>query len=74
VRACSIKYLKANEGISSDIEKEIAAQEKAGFLWMRGLIERLDVYEANRKEYKTLEQFMPQIELFFKDVASRLKK
>ncbi|HEV7681581.1 MAG TPA: DUF4932 domain-containing protein [Pyrinomonadaceae bacterium] len=71
VRACSIKYFGANKGISSDIEKEIAAQEKAGFLWMRGLVEQLDLYEANRKEYKTLEQFMPQIELFFKNVSKR---
>lgn len=74
VRACSIKYFKANQRITSDIEKEIAAQEKAGFLWMRDLVEQLDLYEANRKEYQTLEQFMPQIELFFKDVSNRLRK
>jgi hypothetical protein len=73
VRACSIKYFRANKGITSDIEKEIVAQEKAGFLWLRGLIDQLDVYEANRKEYQTLEQFMSQIELFFKDISGRLK-
>lgn len=69
VRACSIKYMMANKGISSDIEKEIAAQEKAGFLWMRRLVKELDIYEVNRKKYKNLEEYMPQINRFFKRVA-----
>lgn len=74
VRACSIKYFMANKGIPFDTEKEIAAQEKAGFLWMRDLLTELNNYEANRTKYKNLEEYMPQINLFFKQAAEELKK
>jgi len=73
VRACSIKYLAANKDISQDIEKEIAAQEKAGFLWMRALLKELENYEANRTKYKNFEDFTPQLILFFNKTATELK-
>ena len=73
VRSCQIKYFAANKELNLDIEKEIQAQEKAGFLWMRGLIKELDNYEANREKHKNLGEYMPQINLFFKRVAEELK-
>lgn len=73
VRACSIKYFMANKGISEDVEKEIADQEKAGFLWMRGLVAELNNYEAKRNRYKNLSEYMPQINSFFKKTAEELK-
>lgn len=73
VRACSIKYMTVNKQISQNIEKEIAGQEKVGFLWMRGLLKELDNYEADRKRYKNLGEFMPQLILFFKKTADELK-
>jgi hypothetical protein len=73
VRACHIKYLMANEGDMSTAENEMAKQEKAGFFWMRGLIDQLSLYEKNRKTYKDLEAFMPELVEYFKKVASEMK-
>ncbi|MBX7174491.1 MAG: DUF4932 domain-containing protein [Pyrinomonadaceae bacterium] len=73
VRACSIKYLAINKDITQDIEKEIVAQEKAGFLWMRGLLKELDNYEANKTKYKNFAEYMPQLILFFEKTAKELK-
>jgi Domain of unknown function (DUF4932) len=74
VRACSIKYMMENKEIETSAEKEIAAQEKAGFLWMRGLVQQLDIYESNRKKYKNLETFMPEIIKYFTKVAAEIKE
>ena len=69
VRASSIKYMAAHSSFATTREMEIANQEKAGFLWMRGLVERLDFYENNRRRYRNLEDFMPELIKFFAGVA-----
>lgn len=71
VRSCSIKYMMAHKGEGWDPEKEIASQEKAGFFWMRGLIEELDEYEANRAKYRNLEEYMPRLVAFFEETARK---
>ena len=72
VRACTLKYIRANPGIGKDFEKEIANQEKAGFLWIRGLVKELDRYEANRTKYRSLKDFMPELVAFFRKAADDL--
>ncbi len=69
VRACFVKYLRANGGMGRDLETEIARQEAAGFPWIRGLVKELDEYEANRSTYKNLDEYMPRIVAFFKRTA-----
>jgi hypothetical protein len=73
VRAGHIKYLMANEGDKSAAENEMAKQEKAGFFWMRGLVDSLGIYEKNRKTYKDLDAFMPELVEYFKKVAKEMK-
>jgi hypothetical protein len=70
VRASSIKYLVDNKTLATSREKEIAAQEKAGFLWIEGLVEQLDVYEQKRGQYKNLQDFMPELTKYFARVAA----
>lgn len=72
VRSVSIKYFVANGGIATTREKELAAQERAGFLWIRDLVSELDQYEAHRDQYPTLKKFMPRINLVFKKAAEKL--
>lgn len=69
VRACTILYRKNIERDSFNEEKEIHAQEKAGFLWMKALVNELANYQANRPAYNNLSSFMPQIISFFKRTA-----
>ncbi len=73
VRACAIKYLMANEGTKA-VEEELAKQEKLGFFWMRDLVKELDKFEKDKKAYPNLEAFMPQLNVYFKQVAERMKK
>lgn len=73
VRACSVKYISGNEGFETTRDKEILMQEKYGFFWMRGLVEKLDDYEKNRSKYKSLEDFMPEIKKYFEKVAEDIK-
>jgi hypothetical protein len=73
VRASSIKYLLDNKTLATTREKEIAAQEKAGFLWIKGLVEQLDVYEQKRSQYKNLQEFMPELTKYFASVAAAPK-
>lgn len=72
VRACSLKYMKANPTIGQDLEKEIVNQEKVGFLWIRGLMAELDEYEANRGKYRDLQAFLPHLIAFFQKAAADL--
>lgn len=72
VRACTIKYLSENPQIKTTIDQEIAAQEKAGFVWIRGLVQQLDRYESEKKQFRNLRQFMPEIRKYFKKVAGEM--
>ncbi|MBX7174495.1 MAG: DUF4932 domain-containing protein [Pyrinomonadaceae bacterium] len=46
---------------------------KSKFLWRRYLLKELDNYEANRVKYKNLDEYMPQMVLFFEKTAKELK-
>jgi hypothetical protein len=72
VRACHIKYLMSNVKDSSVADAELAKQEKAGFFWMKGLVDRLEFYEKNRNTYKDLEAYMPELIEYFRKVAKEI--
>lgn len=67
VRAVAIKYAEENGGGAEARERAIAAEERAGFVWMRGLVERLDYYEANRDVFPDMPAFMPELIAFFEE-------
>ena len=73
VRACSIQYMLMDPAFQTTLEKEIALQEPAGFFWMRDLLVELNHYQANRKQYPSLEHLAPALIKFFERTASQLK-
>lgn len=73
VRSCSIKYLASQKALQANAIDEIKAQKNAGFLWIKGLVDQLNLYEANRKKYKNIEAFMPEIVSYFEKTAAVLK-
>lgn len=60
VRACVLRYLCAEEGEAA-AARAAQAEVDRGFAWVPGLAELLADYEANRKEYPTLDAFVPRI-------------
>lgn len=73
VRGCHIKYWMDHEIDNSLATAEISRQEKAGFLWINGFVGKLKEYEKNRKNYKDLNAFMPELINYFDQVAKELK-
>jgi hypothetical protein len=71
VRAVAIKYAEAHGGGAAGRERDTAVQEKAGFVWMRALLEQLDQYERDRQRYPNLSAFMPSLIKFFEVTAAR---
>lgn len=74
VRASTIKYLLENAGVETGREQEIAAQERAGFLWMRGLVALLDAYQGDRARYPSLSAFMPEIVRYLETVSEAAER
>lgn len=72
VRAAVIRYMMDNKYSQSDINEEISRQERLRFLWIKDLVNLLGVYEKNRTQYPTLENFYPEIISFFNRLASKL--
>ncbi len=74
VRAAVIVYMKENNFSATEIEAEYKEQRKRRFLWIDGLVDTLEIYQANRKEYPTLESFYPNLVTFFKVTAFNIDK
>jgi Domain of unknown function (DUF4932) len=72
VRAGTVKYVTDKRVFAGTRSQEIEGQEKAGFLWIRGLIEQMDYYDSNRVKYQNLDEFMPVIVEFLSGAAQRL--
>ncbi len=70
VRAAVIKYLKDHDYDDGFVQMETIGEIDRGFLWTPELVSLLEEYDGNRKEYPSLEDFMPRIVLFFNQVAS----
>ena len=73
VRACVVRYRRANEGIFAAIS-EILQQGKLGFVWTDKLANLLEEYEKQRETYATFEAFMPKVIQFFNDYAAELQE
>ena len=69
MRAIAIRYLESSGTLTVDRTKEIQAQDRAGFIWMKSLLELLDGYEQERTRYRTFAEFMPQLVRYFNAVA-----
>jgi hypothetical protein len=74
VRSCGIRYMMANEADRSIVENEITKQEKAGFFWIRGLVDKLGDYEERRDKYPDLRGYMPELILYFKESAVKISE
>jgi len=64
VRACTIKYLKENEG-TVEVERNIKSDKMNGFVEIEGLVQLLEEYENNRNEYPDIASFLPEIKKYF---------
>ena len=74
VRAAVIVYMKENNFSKDQIADEYKEQRKRRFLWIPELVELLEQYQANRKEYPSLESFYPNIVSFFQIIALNVNK
>ncbi len=61
VRVSVIKYMKDHNYSPMDIKKEINSQLSLGYLWIEDLLTEIEEYDRKRKEYPTLESYMPRI-------------
>jgi hypothetical protein len=71
VRAGSLRYAVSHPHFTEDVETLIKAEEAAGFFWLRGLVDVLGTYEANRTSYPTLQTFMPEVIRYLEKVSTR---
>ncbi|WP_338390326.1 DUF4932 domain-containing protein [Aureibacter tunicatorum] len=67
VRASVIKYLEDHKSKKRD--EELTEEISRGFIWTDKLVAKLNEYDQNRKEYPSLESFMPEIIKFFDQTA-----
>ena len=72
VRACTIRYLYSKQKFKQ-IDKRLEIDEEQGFPIIRGLVDLLEEFESNRVQYKTLEEFIPEIADYFDTYALSLK-
>lgn len=69
VRAAVIVYFSDH---GEDSQKRIRQEQRQGFFWMDELVEEVKRYEARRAQYTTFSSFVPQIALFYRDLATHL--
>jgi hypothetical protein len=72
VRACVVLYLKENSSTDVEVQNQIVEEEKKGFIWTPDLVALLQTYTSQRGQYRTLVDFMPQIETFFGALGARM--
>ena len=71
VRAAVIVYFQEKGEESGKNLQRIREEQQHGFLWMDELVDKLKVYEAQRALYPTFPSYLPQIGLFYRDLAPR---
>lgn len=70
VRASVLRYLVKHD--DKKMANALAAQDiKNGFLWIAELAKLLGEYEADRKQYPTLDAFAPRLAAFFDEQAKK---
>ena len=70
VRAAVIKYMKDHDFDKKTIENEMKDQLNSSFLWIDDLVKELERYDENRDRYPTLESFITELVIFFKNAAA----
>jgi hypothetical protein len=71
VRAAVIVYFQ-DAGEDSHLNlKRIREEQRNGFFWMDELVELLKQYKAQRAQYPTFSSYMPQVALFYRNLAPR---
>ncbi len=70
VRACTIRFLSTSNYFTA--KSQIWKDKKRGFPAIEGLVELLEVYEANRDKYVTMSDFMQEIEHYFNEYTKSL--
>ncbi|MFN9712304.1 MAG: DUF4932 domain-containing protein, partial [Planctomycetota bacterium] len=60
VRACVIRYLRANDR-GLDALRRMAEDQFRGFRWVGRVADALKAYEKDRATYPTLDAFVPRI-------------
>jgi hypothetical protein len=73
VRAAVIKYLMEHGYDNLIIDSQVELEKERGFHWVQDLLERFDYYSANRKEYKDLVDYMPELRSFFEGVEENIR-
>lgn len=71
VRAVGIVYLLRKRPFETTRAQEIAAQEAAGFLWIRGLVELLEAQLDRPGRQASVAAMMPAIVAYFDELARR---
>ncbi|MGE3181331.1 MAG: DUF4932 domain-containing protein, partial [Phycisphaerae bacterium] len=70
VRAVVVRAMAAFEGTAA-AEKQIVYEESRGFLWTREFGALLTHYEKSRDQYKSFDEFLPEVIAFLRDAAPR---
>lgn len=70
VRACVIRYLHQHDGPTA-ATRALGREKENGFVWMKGLTDLLEEYEAQRNQQPGLERFAPRLVAFFNQTAER---
>ena len=72
VRAAVILYFQQTGEESTNNLKRIRQEQRVGFFWMDRLVEKLQEYETKRADYPTFSSYIPQIALFYRELASHV--
>jgi hypothetical protein len=71
VRAAVIVYFQDAGEDSNKNLKRIREEQRNGFFWMDELVDLLKQYKAQRAQYPTFSSYMPQVALFYRNLAPR---
>jgi hypothetical protein len=72
VRAAVVRYIARHNPDKDKAPEELKSQLSNGFIWIGGLVDKLEYYENNREKYFTLESFMPEIIEFYNNTAKNM--
>jgi len=70
VRAAVILYFRQNGEDNRSSVKRIREEQRNGFFWMDRLVEELERYETQRAQYPTFTSYIPQVALFYRELAT----
>jgi len=73
VRACVLRYLDTRVGAAA-MQKGLENDLKRSFVWVGRLADLLKDYEKNRKDYPSLDRFVPRIVDFFNGYADEVDR